>query len=351
MAKILIANPYEGVRRSLAEVLEADGHTFSLCPDGISVHKEIARSLPDLVITDVDLPDLDAFEMVRILQQATGDKGVPPVIVRSGLRDEVTGAYRQGDIFTWMGPSAGPEDLRALVRARLADAEKKHLYGKVLVVDDDLTIRRLLEKRLQMEGHEVVTALDGEEGLQRLAELPDLVLLDVAMPRLDGFGMLERMRADMQYQDIPVIVMTAHAQDAQEVARGLGLGANDYVRKPVEWAEFSARIQTQFRIREAHRLTVERQLDLAIIELAGAAAHEINNPLAVLMGRVEMILAQMDASGPFYKGLVQIDQLVQRIADVVQKMGEVRQYQVQKYCGSVNILNLDQTSAPDRPGG
>lgn len=351
MGKVLIANPYEGVRRSLVAVLEVDDHTFSLCPDGASVRKEIDRNLPDLVITDVDLPGLDAFEMVRLLQQTAGGRGVPPVIVRSGLRDEVTGAYRQGEVFTWMGPSAGPEDLRTLVRARLADAKKKYLYGKVLVVDDDLTIRRLLKKRLQMEGHEVVSALDGKEGLQRLAESPDLVLLDVAMPRLDGFGMLERMRADARYQDIPVIVMTAHAQDAREVARGLGLGANDYVRKPVEWAEFSARIQTQFRIREAHRLTIERQLDLAIIELAGAAAHEINNPLAVLMGRVEMILAQVNTSEPFYKDLVQIDQLVQRIANVVQNMGEVRRYQVQSYCGSVNILNLDQTAAPDRPEG
>ena len=97
------------------------------------------------------------------------------------------------------------------------------------------------------------------------------------------------------------------------------LSANDYVRKPFEWTELFARVQTQLRIREAHQLRVEKQRDLAIIELAGAAAHEINNPLAVVMARLELLLSRMDRSDRFYQDIQKIDNLVCRIAGVVEK--------------------------------
>ena len=76
--------------------------------------------------------------------------------------------------------------------------------------------------------------MDGAEGLERLKEAPDLVLTDVAMPKVNGFEFLDRMRSESRYREIPVIVMTARAGKAGDVARGLDLGANDYVRKPVE---------------------------------------------------------------------------------------------------------------------
>ena len=217
----------------------------------------------------------------------------------------------------------------------------------VLVIVDDPNIRLPLAKRLEMEGFRCQTAQDGEEGFSLLADGVDLVLSDVDMPRLDGFGLLERMRSEPEYRDIPVIIMAAHARSAEEVSRGLGLGANDYVRKPFEWLELSARVQAQMRIREVSRLTAEKQRDLAIIELAGAVAHEINNPLAVIMARLELMLSDLDESDANYKNLEQVDHLVHRIANVVQKMSQVRRYQVQNYCGGVNILDLEGSSAGD----
>jgi len=246
--------------------------------------------------------------------------------------------------FVWMGGGQAPEDIRALVRARLAAAEAGPKHGRVLVVDDDWSLRKGLQVRLEKEGYEVVTAMDGEEGLERLKEMPDLVLTDIDMPRLDGLGLLQRMRAEKEYRDIPVIMMTAHATGAKEAAEGLGLGANDYVRKPFDWQELSARVQTQIRVREVSKLTAEKQRDLAIIELAGATAHEINNPLAVIMARLELMLSDMDKDTKQYQNLGQVDHLVHRIANVVKKMSQVRRYQVQNYCGGVNILDFDASS-------
>jgi signal transduction histidine kinase len=125
----------------------------------------------------------------------------------------------------------------------------------------------------------------------------------------------------------------------------LSLGANDYVRKPFDWLELSARVQTQIRVREVAHLTAEKQRDLAIIELAGAAAHEINNPLAVITARLELMLSDVDETTKQYQNLEQIDHLIHRIANVVKKMSQVRRYQVQNYCGGVNLLDLDASSS------
>jgi DNA-binding response OmpR family regulator len=212
------------------------------------------------------------------------------------------------------------------------------------VVDDDASIRLPLAKRLEMEGFRCQTAEDGEEGFSLLADGFDLVLTDVDMPRLDGFGLLEKIRSEPDYKDIPVIIMTAHARSSEEVSRGLDLGANDYVRKPFDMGELVARTRTQLRIRQANRMTVEKQRDLAIIELAGAAAHEINNPLSVVMARLELLLEGSTGEDKMHKDLEQIDHLVRRIADVVQKMSQVKHYQVQNYCGGINIMDLDAAS-------
>lgn len=342
MATILIANSNEAARQQFEAALGPEEYSLIFCRDGAGVREALDRETPDLVIADVDLPGMDAFDMVRALQEAgESGAGVPLIVVHSGLPEGEQAPYTGGPGFTWMGLAAGPENLRAMVRARLASGGQTAREKTVLVVDDDTTIREALSKRMQVEGYRVLTAADGEEGLKRLEIGPDLVLLDVDMPKLDGFGFLERMRAEPGYREIPVIVMTAHARSGGEVSRGLGLGANDYVRKPFDMQELSARVQTQLRVREAHRLSVEKQRDLAIIELAGAAAHEINNPLSVIMARMELLLAQMNEDDEVRRDLEQMDDMVQRIAGVVHKMTQVRQYQVQNYCGGVNILDLD----------
>ena len=345
-ARIMIANGHKALRERLVKVLEPQGHTFVVCTDGSEVRKAIADGLPDLVIADVNLPGLDAFEMAELLRDGAHGNRAPLIVVGSGAvagEEDDSGASE----LTWMGLAAEPQALREMVQARLATAEEPGQRGTILVVDDDPSIQVPLCKRLTMTGYRVLYASDGEEGLERLAEGPDLVLCDVDMPKLDGFGFLERKGTVPTYREIPVIMMTAQARGPAEASRGLELGASDYVRKPFDSQELLSRVQTQLRIREAHRLTTEKQRDLAVIELAGAAAHEINNPLSVLMARLELILEAMASDDPLQEELKQIERLTQRIADVVEKMGHVRRYQVQHYCGGANILDLDRASADE----
>lgn len=115
---------------------------------------------------------------------------------------------------------------------------------RILVVDDEASIRRILETRLSMIGYDVVTASDGEEALNVFhQEGPDLVVLDVMMPKLDGYGVCQELRKE---SDIPIIMLTALGDVADRIT-GLELGADDYVVKPFSPKELEARIRSVLR--------------------------------------------------------------------------------------------------------
>jgi two-component system, OmpR family, response regulator RpaB len=114
---------------------------------------------------------------------------------------------------------------------------------RILVVDDEASIRRILETRLSMIGYDVVTAADGEEALETFREtIPDLVL-DVMMPKLDGYGVCQELRKE---SDVPIIMLTALGDVADRIT-GLELGADDYVVKPFSPKELEARIRSVLR--------------------------------------------------------------------------------------------------------
>jgi diguanylate cyclase (GGDEF)-like protein len=115
--------------------------------------------------------------------------------------------------------------------------------GYILVVEDDVNLRTMLQLQLERAGYRVRTAESGEEGLRAISEeMPDLVLLDVIMPGMDGYEVCRRIKGDMTTASIPVIMLTSRA-DHEDKIRGLGGGANDYVTKPYEIGELLARVR------------------------------------------------------------------------------------------------------------
>jgi len=116
--------------------------------------------------------------------------------------------------------------------------------ARVLVVDDDADIRGLVRELLERAGYEVLESSNGREGLRTLySTSPDLVLLDVSMPELDGWQTLERIR---DVSDVPVVMLTARAAELEKV-RGLKAGADDYVTKPFGRQELLARVEAHLR--------------------------------------------------------------------------------------------------------
>ena len=114
---------------------------------------------------------------------------------------------------------------------------------KVLVVEDEPLISEMIAKSLKLEGYQVDSAKTGEEGLQKVKEVsPDLVLLDVLLPKIDGWEVLTRMRDDSRTKSIPIIMLTALSDEKSKV-QGLRGGADDYVTKPFSSLELMARVE------------------------------------------------------------------------------------------------------------
>lgn len=115
---------------------------------------------------------------------------------------------------------------------------------KILIVDDEPRYLRLMEANLQVEGYQVIQAFNGQQAVELVGlERPDLVMLDVMMPVLDGFQALERIRG---FSSIPVIIVSAKGQE-QDRVRGLDLGADDYILKPFSATELMARVRAVLR--------------------------------------------------------------------------------------------------------
>ncbi|ACC81688.1 response regulator transcription factor RpaB [Nostoc punctiforme] len=144
--------------------------------------------------------------------------------------------------------------------------------GTILVVDDEASIRRILQTRLEMIGYHVVTASDGEEALSAWSrETPDLIVLDVMMPKLDGYGVCLELR---KQSDVPIIMLTALADVADRIT-GLELGADDYMIKPFSPKELEARIASLLR-RRFHKSDINTIIPNSLIIHVGNLKIDVN---------------------------------------------------------------------------
>lgn len=195
--------------------------------------------------------------------------------------------------------------------------------AKILVADDEPNIRRILGFLLEEAGYEVVVAADGGEVLDLVVgERPDLVLLDVMMPGLDGFAVLEQIRQLRGHARLPVIMLTARSESASRV-RGIKSGANDYVAKPFEQEELLARVanmlETARAQREANPLTglpgnhaIEREMSR---RLAGPT------PFAAMYLDIDRFKRFNDHYG-YARGDVAIEHVALAIDAVIDRHGE-----------------------------
>ena len=127
----------------------------------------------------------------------------------------------------------------------------------ILAVDDTPENLEILRMRLEANGYAVETAADGEEGLAKARALqPDLILLDIMMPKLDGIGVVRMLKADDTLRSIPVILVTAKA-DTRDVVEGLDAGGDDYLTKPFEHRALLARVRSMLRQKALHDTVAE----------------------------------------------------------------------------------------------
>ncbi|MSR77276.1 MAG: response regulator [Candidatus Omnitrophica bacterium] len=215
---------------------------------------------------------------------------------------------------------------------------------KILIVDDNAINREVVKTRLQMHQYEVIEAVDGIDALEKmkLGE-PDLVILDLMMPRMSGYEFCRKVRASRSSDQLPVIMLTAKT-DMGDKIHGLSLGANDYISKPFNKDELIARVGILIKIRkmtrelkrwneELEQIVDTRTKELAktqdqliqaeklatIGTLAGGVAHEINNPLTAVLTNAQ-ILKMSPCSEDDLETLSLIEEGAKRCQVIIQKL-------------------------------
>lgn len=176
------------------------------------------------------------------------------------------------------------------------NADKK-TKGTLLIVDDTPANVSVLFDFLNENGFKVLVAQDGKRAIQKAQYAkPDLILLDIMMPGMDGFETCQRLKSDEKTHEIPIIFMTALADTVDKV-KGFQLGAADYITKPIQHEEVLARIKSQLHFThlknqlEARSLELEKR-NMELDAFAHTVAHDLKNPLNAIIGYTEMLVGE-----------------------------------------------------------
>lgn len=217
---------------------------------------------------------------------------------------------------------------------------------KVLVVDDQPVNVKLLQRKLERAGMIVLTAYRGEQALKIAEEqVPNIILLDIMMPEVDGFEVCRRLKEKPKTKDIPVIFITAKTSREGKL-KGLGTGAADYITKPIDLDETIARVNTQLHIQENHRQNLELQSRLAemrkqatVGHVVEGIAHNLNNLLGVIVGYLDLMRNSLDSPDRLERSANQLENGVKRMVEIVRQLTMVAEFDhVKKSMHSLEVV-------------
>lgn len=281
--RILVVDDHPNTAATLARALAQLGPGVQVisATNGPEALEKVKGSAVDILITDMIMPDMTGLELIEKLQNHPGGKpsytylvtaydvpGLKVTAQRLKVNEVIVKPVRPERICQIATKAMEEMNHAAMPQAKKNIVEKKR--NKILIVDDKQDNVTLLARYLDYEGYENLTAMDGEEALEKVRnDLPDLVLLDVNMPKKDGFTVLGEIRSDPAVKHIPVIILTAARLDPMDVQSGLNLGADDYVTKPFDRHELMARIRTKLRVKESDDIVRRRNRELGLLPEIG----------------------------------------------------------------------------------
>ena len=262
---LLIVDDNAMNRDMLVRHLEREGYTITTADGGKKALELVKTQNFDLVLLDILMPDLDGYKVLAQLKGDIATRDIPVVMLTAvhemdsvvrcfemGVEDYLTRPFNIPFVKSRISSCLRSATVKEKA-VRKVDSEEHH----VLVVDDNSMNRDLLTRRLGREGYDISTAAGGLQALELVDKQRfDLILLDILMPDMDGYEVLEKLKNNDDTRDIPVIMLTA-VNEVESVRLCIDLGAEDYLIKPFNSVLLKSRIAATLQSRGKDRLTID----------------------------------------------------------------------------------------------
>ncbi len=221
--------------------------------------------------------------------------------------------------------------------------------GRILLIDDDQEIAEIVVRFLRGEGYDIQYTTSGQAGMDIIErENPDLLLLDVSLPDVDGFEICRRLRSSPHTEQLNVIMLTGRGSVDARVT-GLESGADDYLTKPFDAQELLARIQAQLRLKALRERLVEMEKIATIGQMVITLSHEINNPLTAITWQAELLYEQIESLPNIPSDvLVSLQAIVReahRIQHVMTKLARITRPVVKEYLPGTSMIDVEESAS------
>jgi DNA-binding response OmpR family regulator len=219
---------------------------------------------------------------------------------------------------------------------------------KILVIDDLPENVFLLQDRLESEGYEILTAYDGKTGINKaISELPDLILLDVMMPEMNGIEVCKTLVSNPSTVNIPIILVTAKA-GAEDTKEGLGAGAFDYIKKPFNKVELLARVNSALKLSEAQKKYLEAEQRNTFSATVVTANHKIKQPLTLMSLSSAALKREINkdviSKEAILKRINYIDTAIKEISDVLNQLNAIKKPVFSDYVKDIKMVDCEDDS-------
>lgn len=262
--KVLIVEDEEVARNFLKRAIDREGYETILATDGREGLNLFQSIKPDIVITDLKMPETSGMEVLHTIKEISPATEVI-LVTGHGEYDTVVTALREGALDYLKKPIDLDELILSLGRARerIAEREKISIKTRLLILEDDKNTRDKLAATFEKEGYKVLTGADGEEGIKLFSEHKiDILLVDIRMPRKDGLEVLREVRKVSR--DCEIIMITGFG-DEDTAIQAMREGAINYIRKPIDLERLLMAVQKaedKLQLQRAYLYKV-RELELA----------------------------------------------------------------------------------------
>jgi len=217
---------------------------------------------------------------------------------------------------------------------------------KILIVDDQPINIKIVQRKIEKAGMEVLVASNGNECLRIVAaNKPDIILLDIMMPEMDGIETCRKLKENPETSDVPIIFITAKSAK-EDVLQGLDTGAVDYITKPLELDETLARIQTQLRVQDMHRQNLDltnRLAEMRRTSTVGAItqgiAHNLNNLLGVVVGYIDLMKIGKNKPELVERSINSMESAITRMVTIVSQLSSMAA-QEDIHMTPINLMEL-----------